>query len=338
MIGIHQHAGGFSDRWAAYCTEKQIPFRLIDCLSTNVIAECRQLSAILWHWRHDTPEHLLAARHVLTALEAMGIPVFPNAATSWHYDDKIAQKYLLEAIDAPLIPTWVFYNHKDASDWIAQATWPKVFKLRRGAGSAHVKLVRSQAQALSLSRKAFAGGFSSASSYLGDLGNRVKKSKKSGNVLEKLGRAPRTIWNNIMLHRRMPREQGYIYFQEFLPGNEHDTRITVIGERAFGFTRKNRPNDFRASGSGRIEYGTGNIPKSFVETAFAVTERMGAQSVAFDLLAGQGGKPQIGEVSYCYNAKAIYDCEGHWNRSLQWRTGHMWPEDAILDDLLRKIK
>ena len=37
-----------------------------------------------------------------------------------------------------------------------------------------------------------------------------------------------------------------MYFQEFLPGNAFDTRITAIGNRAFGFLRENRPRDFRA--------------------------------------------------------------------------------------------
>ena len=45
--------------------------------------------------------------------------------------------------------------------------------------------------------------------------------------------------------------KDYVYFQKFLPNNKYDIRIVVIGDRAFGFIRYNRENDFRASGSGK---------------------------------------------------------------------------------------
>src|SRR5690606_15154424 len=50
------------------------------------------------------------------------------------------------------------------------------------------------------------------------------------------------------------REKGYLYFQEFMPKNEFDTRLIVIGNRCFGIRRYNRTGDFRASGSGLIKY------------------------------------------------------------------------------------
>ena len=39
--------------------------------------------------------------------------------------------------------------------------------------------------------------------------------------------------------------RGYVYFQDFIPDNQFDTRVTVIGNRAFAFIRKVRPGDFR---------------------------------------------------------------------------------------------
>jgi hypothetical protein len=42
-----------------------------------------------------------------------------------HFDDKIAQKYLLEAVEAPLAPSYVFFHKEDALGWISQATFPK---------------------------------------------------------------------------------------------------------------------------------------------------------------------------------------------------------------------
>src|SRR5699024_7603805 len=85
---------------------------------------------------------------------------FPDFQTAWHFDDKVGQKYLLEAIGAPLVSSYVFYDRQNALEWIAEADFPKVFKLRRGAGSAHVKLARNKSEARKLVGRAFSGGFS----------------------------------------------------------------------------------------------------------------------------------------------------------------------------------
>jgi hypothetical protein len=132
-------------------------------------------------------------------------------------------------------------------------------------------------------------------------------------------------------------EKGYIYFQEFIPGNDFDTRVTVIGDRAFGFTRNVRPGDFRASGSGDIVYDVQRIQRKCIEIAFEVTRKVGSQSMAFDFVLVENKQPMILEVSYCYNAQAVYSCSGHWDVQLNWHEGHIWPQDAILMDLLNNV-
>jgi glutathione synthase/RimK-type ligase-like ATP-grasp enzyme len=49
-------------------------------------------------------------------------------------------------------------------------------------------------------------------------------------------------------------EKNYVYFQDFIPQNDFDIRIIVIGKRAFAIKRMVRKGDFRASGSGNIKY------------------------------------------------------------------------------------
>ena len=93
-------------------------------------------------------------------LEQAGVKVFPDFRTNWHFDDKLGQKYLLEALGIPLVPTHVFYDKKTALEWASKTTFPKVFKLRGGAGSANVKLARTKKEAVKLIRKAFGKGFS----------------------------------------------------------------------------------------------------------------------------------------------------------------------------------
>lgn len=336
MLGIHQRTGSFSDRWIEVCRERNIPFRLVNCLRTDVVEQCAGLEAILWHWSLNDPRELLMARQLASALKQRQIVMFPDWETCWHYDDKIAQKYLLESIEAPLIPTWVFTDPAQAKEWIEKASWPKVFKLRCGAGSSNVRLVRSQSDAESLCHRAFGRGFPTEMVRIDAVQRYLGAQRSAKDLTRRLWRLLRKGFLRVMGRSYLPKERGYIYFQEFMPDNAFDTRVTVIGERAFAFTRDNRPGDFRASGSGRLCYDPARIDRRCIESAFRVAERLRTQSLAFDFLFDQTGAPRIGEISYCYMAKAVYDCAGHWDIQLKWREGHVWPQDAILEDICGK--
>jgi len=173
--------------------------------------------------------------------------------------------------------------------------------------------------------------------YLTDMQTRVRKTKTTHEFWERFARAPRTLLNLLALQQKISRQQGYIYFQEFLPGNAFDTRITIIGDRAFGFRRMNRPNDFRASGSGNPAYEPDRIDKRCVEIAFRVADRIGTQSLAFDFLFNPQQEPMIGEISYCYVARVVHACEGYWDHQGAWHPGHIWPEEAICEDLVVSV-
>jgi glutathione synthase/RimK-type ligase-like ATP-grasp enzyme len=334
MIRIHDCPGGFSDRWIHYCLQYGIPFRRVNCLAFDVIKQCRGLRVILWEWNHVIPTNALVARQIIASLEAMGVQVFPNFRSCWHYDDKLAQQYLLEAIGAPIIPTWVFLTQQEALDWIHAAKWPKVFKLRCGAGSSNVRLVQTREEALALCNQAFGRGFPAVAGYLSDLRARFRKAWGTEDFWRRIARAPRTLLHILALRRRMQREQGYHFMQEFLPDNAFDTRITIIGDRAFGYLRINRPNDFRASGSGNSTYEPGSIDQRCVGIAFDIADQIGTQSLAFDFLFNPQHEPLIGEISYCYVASMVHDCQGYWDRKGTWYPGQVWPEDAILEDVL----
>jgi hypothetical protein len=134
-----------------------------------------------------------------------------------------------------------------------------------------------------------------------------------------------------------------VLFQEFLPGNAFDTRVTVIGRRAFGFRRLNREGDFRASGSGRLDYDRDGVDLDAVRLAYATAAALEAQSVAIDGLM-RGEDWVVGEVSYTYVSELIHDCPGHWELDgspetgdLLWVAGSMWPEEAQIEDFLARL-
>src|SRR3972149_1538458 len=264
LIAIHDQAEGFSTRWFEYCRQHAIRHIVINCYDTHVIEQIRHVDALLWNWDHGTPQDLLIARQLIAVVSEMGITTFPNVTTSLHFEDTITQKYLLEAVEAPLAPSYVFVCRSDAIRWIEEATFPKVFKLRCGAGSGNVHLAKNRREAIRLCEKMFSKGMPSVSAnYFCDFRRKVQQTKGWGHFLEKLKHMPSVLKRILYQRRYLPRQSNYLYFQDYLPNNTHDTRVTVIGNRAFAFIRMNRPGDFRASGSGSIVYDLQNNKKLF---------------------------------------------------------------------------
>jgi len=336
MLAIHSRTGSFSDRWIEQCVRHRIAHRVVDCHRSDVFMQLHSCDGLLWHWTHQSPTDLLMAGHVLMAAEARGLRVFPNSVTCWYFDDKLAQKYLLEAVGAPLAPAHVFYTVEEALAWAQQAQFPKVFKLRRGAGSTNVRMVRSRQEAVRLIRRAFGRGFRAAPGLLqtDNAGVRQVRRHPSWRNLLKLPRQCIHYCRRVSL---MGSERGYVYFQDFVPGNRFDTRVTVVRGRAFAFTRDVRPGDFRASGSGLTNYSRERISSQCVAVAMETARRLGGQSHAFDLVTDEQGHVRVLEVSFGYVAPCVHACPGYWDNQLQWHEGHFWPQDLILSDLLEDL-
>src|SRR5690606_9579744 len=109
-------------------------------------------------------------------------------------------------------------------------------------------------------------------------------------------------------------------------------------DRAFGFRRFIRPNDFRASGSRNLDTDPTKIEQDCVQLAFEVAQRIGAGCLAMDFIRDAAGRPSLVEVSFGFNPECVANCPGYWNKGLSWIEGSVRPEAAILDDLLRQIR
>lgn len=327
----------YSDRWMEIADGLGVRIRPVNVYQPDIIQQVRGCEGFLWRTVH-APGQKAVAKRLLPVLEHMlGGCVFPDVATYWHYDDKIAQKYLLEAAGIPIPHTWVFWTHKDASEFLDTARFPLVLKLYGGAGAANVRLLRDRAEAASLLDVLFSGGVfgldHAGGSQIFDTKKRFRGALKL--LLRGQSLNPGSWWE---LHK------NYVLLQEFLAGNTFDTRVTVIGNRAFGFRRYNRPEDFRASGSGRVDLDPTLVGEEFVRLAFRTAAAVGTQAVAIDGMY-KDGEPVVGEISYTFVSNVVHACPGHWelngspeNGQLHWVDGPMRAEDAILADLLSRIE
>jgi glutathione synthase/RimK-type ligase-like ATP-grasp enzyme len=335
-IGIHKTKGFFSERWIAYCEANAISYKLVNCYSSDIINDLSDCDALMWHFNHKSPKACKFAKQLLFSVQASGKKIFPDYNTVWHFDDKVGQKYLLEAIGAPLAPAYVFYSKQDALKWAEQCSYPKVFKLRNGAGSDNVQLVKSQQQANRLINKAFGRGFKQYDAW-GNLKERFRKYRLGKTTLWDVVKGIIRLGHTTEYSRLAGREIGYIYFQDFIADNDHDLRIVVVGDKAFAIKRMVRANDFRASGSGNILYERHLFNEENIKLAFDLAEKLKTQCVAFDFVKDNSDLLLV-EISYGFSPKGYDPCPGYWEKDLNWREGSFNPYGWMVEDLIKSVK
>ncbi|WP_340107018.1 ATP-grasp domain-containing protein [Rhodohalobacter sp. 8-1] len=335
-IAIHKKENDFSSKWIRYCVENNVEYKIVNCYSNSIVEDTADCDALMWHFNQANPKDYLFAKELLYSLQMGGKVVFPDFNTAWHFDDKVGQKYLLESIAAPLVPSYVFYDKETAMEWANDTTFPKVFKLRRGAGSSHVKLAESRTEAVKLIKKAFGKGFSLYDKF-SNLKERWSKFRRGKtNILNVLKGVIRLGYTTEFA-RTAGRERGYVYFQEFIPGNDYDIRVIVIDGKAFAIKRLVRENDFRASGSGSVLYEKHHFNEETVRLSFEIAEKLKSQSLAIDFVY-KNGEPMIVELSYGFIKEVYYTCEGYWDNKLNWHKGPFDAQGWMVESVLKEIK
>ena len=335
MIAIHHSNFGFHPRWVAYCQKENISFKLVNCYANDLIDQLHGCTALMWHFSQGSYKDNLIAKKILFALEHTGFKVFPDFRTAWHFDDKVAQKYLFESIDANLVPSYVFFSQTEALQWARRTEFPKVFKLRGGAGSQNVRLVKTEAHAVKLIKRAFGRGFAKYDAW-GSLIERIRKYRSGLAPFKEVLKGMLRLVYAPQYARWSGRERGYIYFQDFIPQNDSDTRIIVIGKKAFALKRYVREGDFRASGSGNFAWARNLFDESCVQISFDLNKKLGLQVGAYDFVFDGNNEPLIVEVSYGFVSEVYDPCTGYWDEELVWHEGRTTKEDWMVELLLEE--
>lgn len=310
-----------------------IPFKRLLLADPDFWGEVKRLDAFIYKWGHQD-RHRQVAETILPLIESqLKVRCFPDQKTCWHYDDKIRQYLLLKQHGFPAAESFVFWDKPSALAWASSAEYPVVFKLKGGAGSLNVLLVKSKTQAARLIRRMFGPGVKQGSfgpgHFLKTYNYSIFKIGKSlaGRSLKRLlGKYEEPFYAP---HR------NYAYFQRFYPGNEFDVRVTTAGNRVHAFRRFVRKNDFRASGSHRWDLDPDKIDQRLLRIALDISATLGFQAMAYDFVYDGKGEPKIIEMSYLYGGAGFPDfMNGYWDDRLAWHGGRYWPQYFELVDLL----
>lgn len=336
---VLQHHGerqSFSKRWFELAEQNGIQAVPVDVFAQDIVSQVSACDAFMWRCDPGAHPRLYAQRLLYAVEQGLKKPVFPSLKSRWHFEDKIGQYYFLVAAGIPTPKTSIFWKREQAVRFCDAASYPFVLKLSAGYQGSNVRLVRTRDDALFYIDELFGHGV---------IGLGYQRASRPRLLLRRLrsavdlarGRNPYGPTIDVGL------EHGYFFAQEFLAGNSFDVRVTIIGNRAFVFRRLNRPDDFRASGSGRIDWDPAQVDETIIRFAYRTAARLDAQTVALDILR-RGSELVVVELTLAYASWAVRDCPGHWildgdaeTGHLQWAEGNMRPEDAIFSDFVATV-
>jgi len=331
LIALHRGSDdrdGYAAGWAECLVAHGVRVRWVDLTALDALRQVQGCEGVMWHWSH-TPKDKMVYR-ILNAIEIyLAIPVFPNHYSSWHRRNKLSQYYLFQAANVPMPKTWVFWDKQRAREWSRQTDYPKVFKLSAGGGGRHVVRVSSTGEASRLIDCMFGPGIYSGQIDQHLTGGMPRNWQQLRNMTRRCKDAARYVVQGHPPSRRHL-EQGYVYFQEFIPGNDHKTGVVVIGDRAFASLSFNGLNDFRSKRV-KIDYDPSHVNLKCIEMAFDLSDRLGFRIMAYDFLL-HDGEPVVLEMNF-KDGKG----RGYWKPNLEWISEPIQSAQAQVETFLNSI-
>lgn len=312
----------FETEIAKTCTRLGHSVRLIEITSNDIFYKSDGNAAWIFRMLHNQYEKYLGWLFLNTA-KYRSIQSYPNYNTAWHYDDKNAQDVLMNIASIKVIPTSVFYSYETAVSSLLECDYPLVFKLKSGAGSSNVSLVRNEKNARRIAKRMFAGGLYSGQGY--------GKMKYYYRLKRWFAYSRRILVSN------PSPERNYLYIQKYIPNAKYDLRITVIGDRGYAFKRYNRPNDFRASGSGLIDYNIDDSDIGLISMLINYSKDRGFQTMAYDIIKDTEGTAYCNEMSYTFDDVAINECSTYYDIYGSSHTARDNVYEAIEKEVLRRM-
>jgi len=172
----------------------------------------------------------------------------------------------------PYLPqTFIFHEHSDVLPQLRSLPYPLVSKTAFGSGSKNVRMLSHRKQAEREAQQVFLEGG---------------------------------------LECTTGKQHGYVYWQEFLPGNYSDIRVIQIGARMMLLRRFNRVEVPFASGSGNFEpiAAIDNREWQAMQLTLQLSEELSAPFLATDIIFTREGQIKLLEISFAWTAEGYIDC------------------------------
>lgn len=293
-------------KYARFLQKNGFSYSIYEYQRSDWLEKASNYDLIIWSPK-DGPAGMDEMKRKIYILEKNFQKIcFPDYETLLLCDDKIFSTYVLSINGLPIADTFISYDFGEVMTKIDELRFPQVSKGSFGAGSKEVSLVADPSRARRLVRQVF-------SIY----GKRT--------------------------HLKYIRQKNYIYFQKFLQNDKIDTRVNVIGNMVFGYHRKPKGKDFRASGSGIVI--KEDLPIEAIEVALETYRKIGKAMLGVDMLKDENGKYWIIEISPFIYVKTpeqlkVNGVSGayvlHHDGTLSFEKGSFWPQELALKVLFEQ--
>lgn len=328
------HSTNWSNAWIEFCKINTIEYQTINPFQNEINNILLSFDVVLWHFGNYSFKDMLIAKNILFPMEKLGKKVFPSINDAWHFDDKLAETYLLQAIKAPVPKSYYFYSLEDVNKNIGKLNFPVVAKLRNGSGSHNVKLLKSKQELLVYSKRMFTIGISSVPSLLYKASSNFKSSKNLNTFIKRLKRIPEFL-KSLSSAKKFNLERGYVYLQEFIPNEGFDLKIVVVGDKLSFIGRNIRKGEFRASGGGDLFYAKEHITMDVINSAFKTNETLGFLCMGYDYVIDSKSKVgYIIEMSYGFSHEALLNANGYFDRKGKWHAEPVNVPHEILKNII----
>jgi glutathione synthase/RimK-type ligase-like ATP-grasp enzyme len=206
--------------------------------------------------------------------------IFPSPIEIFIYENKRFLSFWLKAANVPSPITDVFYNKKEAIEYLTTCTYPFVAKTNIGASGSGVIILKNQKEGIEYVESVFDG--KGAPQRTGPNLIRGGLFRRGLNYLFH----PSEIGRKLNLYRLKSAnlQKDFVLFQEYI---EHDFewRVVRIGESFFA--HKKIPTKGKASGSLLKLYD--NPPLELFDFVKDITDKHRLYSLAIDIFESPGG-------------------------------------------------
>lgn len=326
----------YSEKFRELLDKNAITYTLINPNSQTMLEDLANCTHLLFRHSQGDTDMMLYDSIFHIAKDIYNLKCSPDYETYWSYENKIKEYYLLKSSGFPVVETNIFWDYNSAYKFLQTSSYPLVVKMYKGAASSNVVKINSIGDGKKIIDRIFGKGVKlgkmpggSNLTSISNLGMSKYIHTKTRSLLIALG-----ILDRSNPYSEWQIQKDAILFQKFLPNNKFDTRVTIIGNRAFAFRRFVRSNDFRASGSGNLDLEPKEIDSRCISIALKVSKKLNFETMAYDFIYDENNVPQICEISYCFVDRVLRSCPGYWDDSLAWHEEQNWPQYYQLVDFL----
>ena len=288
--------------WEKACLNfvDKIDFKIIDLIKPDWLNRCLEENYDFYLLRPPGLTSLfkqLYDERVYILASVLKLPVYPSLDEILIYENKRFLYSWLNANQLPHPKTNIFYQKKEALEYIESRSLPLVAKANIGGSGSGVIFLNDKSQALNYINSSFS---------IKGAPKRWWPNFSKGNLL---GRGMHYIFEpydisqkiDIYKARKSEIQKGFVIFQEYIP-HDYEWRIVIIGDSYFAH-KKMKINE-KASGTTLKKYD--NPPLHLFSFVKSIMDKFNFFSQAIDVFEGKNGELLINEMQCMFGQSDPY--------------------------------